>query len=428
MSEKELDSILNEIKNRSADNGESVTENETDEDVIVNSDSVEINEQEQNAEYQKDDTEYSELFDLANEKKPKNKNKMVIIIVAIVVVVAIAVGVFFAVWGQSAQDEPTVSQQTSQQTTEETTKQINTAVNPMTGEQGFNATGQRPVAIVVENAPDARPQWGIETPDILVEGEVEGGISRMLWLYADYNTVPSKVGPIRSARPSFIKFSKLFDAVFIHWGGSHSKGNYVGGYETFSNENVAHIDGMKGGELFNRDTTRSVSSEHRGVLNGEKIESAIKEKGLRTEINEEKVVDFNFYDDVSDLGLDKSNAVNVKFSSRTDTRKFTYNESDGKYHSSDWGCDVSFENVIVLMAGTNYITTPYKGSTTTYVNYNITSGSGYIASNGTYEKINWSATSGSLKITDSTGNNITLNKGNSYLGLASSNNGGSVSF
>ena len=91
-------------------------------------------------------------------------------------------------------------------------------LNPFTGESGFSesAVGKRPVAIVVENLRPARPQWGITSPDIICEGEVEGGISRMLWLYADVNDVPEKVGPLRSARPSYVKFSTFFDAIFIH--------------------------------------------------------------------------------------------------------------------------------------------------------------------------------------------------------------------
>ena len=100
-----------------------------------------------------------------------------------------------ALFGCSAKqdEEPT----TAQTTTETTTKAP--VLNPLTGEEGFSesAVGKRPVAIVVENLRPARPQWGITSPDIICEGEVEGGISRMLWLYADTKDVPEKVGPLR---------------------------------------------------------------------------------------------------------------------------------------------------------------------------------------------------------------------------------------
>ena len=32
-------------------------------------------------------------------------------------------------------------------------------------------------------------------------------------MYADYTAVPSQIGPMRSARPPYIKFSELFDAI-----------------------------------------------------------------------------------------------------------------------------------------------------------------------------------------------------------------------
>ena len=82
-----------------------------------------------------------------------------------------------------------------------------------------------------------------------MEGEVEGGITRMLWLYADYSDVPSKVGPVRSARTSYVRFSRFFDAVYIHWGGSHSRAGYVGGYDTIAAEGVDDLDGMNGGSV-----------------------------------------------------------------------------------------------------------------------------------------------------------------------------------
>lgn len=319
---------------------------------------------------------------------------------------------------------------TTTTTTTTTTQPAPSVYNPFTGDSDFDesAVGRRPVAIVVENSPFARPQWGIDTPDIIVEGEVEGGISRMLWLYADYNTVPNKVGPIRSARPSFVEFSELFDAVFVHWGGSHNKGNYIGGYGVFGRDNVAHIDGMAGGPLFGRDTTRSVSSEHRGIVHGDKMAQVIEKKDCRKEYSKSRFTKFDFYDDVHDAGTDPADTLSCRFSSRTDTRKFSFSADDGKYHCGDWKTDVQFQNVIVLRADTTYITTPYKGSTTTYLNYSITSGTGFYASNGKVQPIKWDASSGRLKLTDGDGNALSLNKGNSYIGLASSNNGGKVSY
>lgn len=462
MSDKELDSILNEIKKRNGDSPETdsteesaMPENDVQDDAQTGAEdcanesaeqeaepTVEDNDspaEEQEPEYQEVEAtaedEYIDSGEFEEEQPPKKDNKRIIIIaVAVIAIIAIICAVYFGFLRKPAEPETTASQTTTQTTdpVEDTTAHVDTSsINPLTGEAGFAATGKRPVAIVVENAPAARPQWGIDSPDIIVEGDVEGGISRMLWIYADYNSVPDKVGPLRSARPSYVKMSALFDAVFIHWGGSHSKDGYTGGYETIKNEGVDDIDGIKGGALFSRDKSRNVSSEHTGVLDGSKIEGAINDKGYRTELKDGSMPSFEFFDEATDVSTDKASDVKVKFSSSSvQTKTFTYDTSDSKYHTSDWSTDVSFENIIVLMASTNYVSTSYHGYTSriTYVNYNLSSGSGYLASNGTYQKIKWSATSGTLKITDEAGNDITLNKGNSYIGLASSNNGGTVSF
>lgn len=329
-----------------------------------------------------------------------------------------------ALFGCSAKqdEEPT----TAQPTTETTTKAP--VLNPLTGEEGFSesAVGKRPVAIVVENLRPARPQWGITSPDIICEGEVEGGISRMLWLYADTKDVPEKVGPLRSARPSYVKFSKFFDAIFIHWGGSHSTKNYTGGYETIKKEKVNDIDGMSGGELFSRDTSRKVSSEHRGVLNGKKIKKAIEKKGYRTELKDSSFSPLHFNSTVAPAGADGATSVGVKFSDRTDTRKFTYNAEDGKYSTNDWEKKVKFQNLIILKAESTYITVPYKGSTTTYLNYKWNSGNGKYISNGTATDITWEVADGKLVLKDAVGNTLSVNKGKSYIGFVSSNHNGKI--
>ena len=339
----------------------------------------------------------------------------------------LAVLMVAALFGCSKQEEPTTTTTT---TTTETTTEAPKKYNPLTGEYDFNegAIGKRPVAIVVENLSPARPQWAIGTSDIIFEGEVEGGISRMLWLYADYKSVPEKVGPIRSARPSYVKFAKMFDAVYIHWGGSHSKAGYVGGYETIKKEKVDDIDGMKGGELFGRDTTRSVSSEHRGILHGNLIPKAIKKKGYRTKLNEEGFSELSFNESVKDVGTEKADKVNVKFSSRTDTRRFTYSEKDKLYHTEDWRTDVKFQNIIVLMDESKYITTPYKNASTTYLNYLYKGGKGYLVSNGTRTEIKWAVNNGKLQLMDTNGAALNLNPGKSYIGMSSTNHEGKVTF
>ncbi|MCR5207100.1 MAG: DUF3048 domain-containing protein [Eubacterium sp.] len=350
-----------------------------------------------------------------------------------VLTILLAITLIAALFGCSKAEEPTTTQ--PEITVTETTTEPPFLGNPLTGEEKFNpkAVGKRPVAIVVENLSPARPQWAIGSSDIIVEGEVEGGISRMLWLYADYTKVPEKVGPIRSARPPYVMFSQLFDSIFVHWGGSHNNSGYKGGYGYIDTYKVDHIDGMSGGKLYGRDTTRRVSSEHRGIIHGDLLPEVIKDKGFRVKRKAKRFSKLAFAETLTDAGTAAAAKINCKFSSRTDTRRFTFSEKDKLYHTEDWRTDVAFQNVIILIDKTTYITVPYKGSSTTYLNYNSVvngkgSGKGYYASNGKQSEISWRINKGRLILKDKNGKKLEINVGKSYIGLASSNNGGSVTF
>ena len=185
----------------------------------------------------------------------------------------------------------TPDESTTKSPTEESTSDVGVIetpenVNPLTGiaDLSNEAIGARPIAIMVENSPAARPQWGITTPDIVVEGVAEGGITRMMWIYADANKIPDKVGPVRSARHDFVELASGLNAIFVHWGASDgSKYGLTLGYQAIRNLGVNNIDGKKyEGSYFFRDTTRKTSIEHRGITTQSAIKNAISKLGYST--------------------------------------------------------------------------------------------------------------------------------------------------
>ncbi len=372
-------------------------------------------------------------------KKSKN-NKPIIIAVAVIVVIAIIVGVVFAVKGKGDKQE-TTSEPASVSQQETTAASVNLSkTNPLTGSSDFNesAVGKRPIACVVENSVSARPQWGIaddkNPPDIIVEGEVEGGETRMLWMYADYTAVPSQIGPMRSARPPYIKFSEMFDAIFLHWGQSQTKKGtaYIGANTVFRKDNVDHINQMTySGKvtLFGRDSSRNVSTEHTGIMYGDKIAAAIEGEGFRTDADQSKYTKFNFADEESTVSDTQCDTLGLTFSSRTATRDWTYNSDDKMYHCSDYQTDVARKNLLVLFDETEYVSKAnYKnsGSAEIYCNYLLSGGKGKLATDGTVVDINWTVNNGVLEIKDTNGNDVNFNVGTTWIGYASSNNGGSV--
>jgi hypothetical protein len=71
---------------------------------------------------------------------------------------------------------------------------------PLTGtEAPHGKVPRRPaLAIKVENAPEARPQTGLDKADIVYEEPVEGGLTRFIALFQCHDA--TRVGPVRSAR------------------------------------------------------------------------------------------------------------------------------------------------------------------------------------------------------------------------------------
>ena len=85
--------------------------------------------------------------------------------------------------------------------------------------------------------------------------------------------------------------------------------------------------------------------------------------------------------------------------------------------------------ILVLFDTTEYVAKAnYKnsGSAEIYCNYNLAGGKGKLACNGTVTDITWSVENGVLVLKDANGADVNLNVGTTWIGYASSNNGGAV--
>ena len=86
---------------------------------------------------------------------------------------------------------------------------------PITVEQG----GQRPVAIMLNNAEAAVPQSGINQASVIYEAPAEGGINRLMAIFEMENLSGlEKIGSVRSARTYFVYYAAEFRAMFVHFG------------------------------------------------------------------------------------------------------------------------------------------------------------------------------------------------------------------
>jgi hypothetical protein len=92
------------------------------------------------------------------------------------------------------------------------------AHEPFTGLPAKGPLPKRPVLIVkIDNTPDAAPQEGLSSADMVVEELVEGGLTRLAAFY--YSKIPGTVGPTRSVRTSDIGFVLPTHGLLIASGG-----------------------------------------------------------------------------------------------------------------------------------------------------------------------------------------------------------------
>lgn len=85
---------------------------------------------------------------------------------------------------------------------------------------------RRPLAVMIENSPDARPQSGLSKADIVFEAMAEGGVTRfMAVFYCGAQAHDVLLAPIRSARTYFVDYASGFNRpMYTHVGGANLSG------------------------------------------------------------------------------------------------------------------------------------------------------------------------------------------------------------
>lgn len=80
-------------------------------------------------------------------------------------------------------------------------------------------TEGRPWAVMIDNYVGARPTVGVGAATLVYEAPVEGGVTRLMAVIRAQD-LPAAIGPVRSARPYFLKWAQELGATYVHVGGS----------------------------------------------------------------------------------------------------------------------------------------------------------------------------------------------------------------
>lgn len=140
----------------------------------------------------------------------------------------------------------------------------------------------RPVAVMVENEPPARPQSGLYAAKVLFEIQAEE-VTRFMAVYYDYSQ-SFEIGPIRSARHYFVDISTMFDAAYVHVGGSPM------GLAEIKERNINNINAIKGDRGFYRTSDRRIP--HNLYAKLPNLKKEMERKKYRTETA--KPIPFDF--------------------------------------------------------------------------------------------------------------------------------------
>ena len=278
---------------------------------------------------------------------------------------------------------------------------------------------RRPIAIMINNIKQALPQFGISKAGIIYEALAEGGITRLLAVFDQYEDV-GQIGTVRSARPYYLDLAQGLDAIFFHMGGSPDA------YSELSSRTIDSVDFISGSSsgLYWRDKDRIKNKgyEHSVFTSGDRLAKKIAANGFRNTRNETYTKAFNFADNVSlDSGVPATKAT-VQFSNYK-TGVFTYEAENDFYRVSQYGkahvdagtdSQLAVKNVFVLYINSYTVKGDNKGRLAFDI---VGSGNGKYITGGKAIDINWKKESPtrSFYYTDADGNEVEVARGDSYV-------------
>ena len=302
--------------------------------------------------------------------------------------------------------------------------------DPLTGVPVDEPSALRPYAVMVNNIIYAQPQVGTSEAAWIYEIEAEGGITRMIAIFSDLDTVPN-LGSIRRVRPYYLSIARSYDAILLHAGGSEPA------YSDLASSGYEHLDGVRddaaSAALFYRDPSRGAhGTEHTLFLHADQVAAYAAQRGIRMEHNGNYTSGLNFSDDAASQGVGVANTVSVAVTA-SKTTSFTYHADTGMYTAAQYGSDyidggtnqiVNFANVMILNTSIN-MTGDEKGHNEVEV---IGSGTGWLATGGQFLPIKWSRADvdSPFIYTLEDGSPLFLSRGATYCCVI--NNGSNVEF
>lgn len=271
----------------------------------------------------------------------------------------------------------------------------------------------RPIAVMIDNEINARPQSGLLDAEIVYEIPVEGNITRYMAIYHHNHT--EKIGPVRSARPYFIDKALEFNAVYVHCGGSPQA------LQDLAAMKVNTLNDLKGSPCFWRSTDRKMPHN---LYTSVKLMREVMEKNKYN--NKTAPEYFKFSEEF--FNPDGKPTAGISFNySKNYVVGYEYDEKDKVYYRTinnvrlkdkESGKDISTTNIIVEKTTAKVLDKVGRLEVKT-----LGKNRGYYLTGGKLVEIEWSKSDRSAKTIykDLTGNEITVNKGVTWIQVVPDN-------
>jgi hypothetical protein len=324
------------------------------------------------------------------------------------------------------------SEETSESIEEKITGEITGNINILSGLELSDAvSGERPVAVMIENTPDARPQSGLVDADVVFEVEDEYGITRFVAIFSSYNS--NMVGPVRSTRPYYAEIAAGFDPLYVFWGTHPSfyivvqnlgldylspLGDTSGASSIVGN----FVDPGSGeGKDAIRDTTRK--APHNAYVRIPRMKEIAQEFGYSIEGGQSPL---HFKEDASESDRGNIDYVTIDFSSDSYRADFSYDPQSNTYYrfvggkenlDRETGEQIEVNNVVVLLTDIRN-----SGDAEGHMVIRTTqSGDAYYFIDGTVMEGTWSRTSplDPFDFKDSDGKTVLFNRGQTWVAMIS---------
>jgi hypothetical protein len=299
---------------------------------------------------------------------------------------------------------------------------------------------EHPLAVMIENHPDARPQSGLTNADVVYEAVAEGGITRFMAVFL-CEEPPQFVGPVRSARTYFLDWLSEYNAFYTHVGGANSDGK-ADALQQIKDYGIKDFDGISGDpsqgwqRIDNPD--HQVAYEHTMYLDANRLRQFAADKfkwtatvnGARWDSTFEK---WQFAENTkTPMTQEASSAATIKYSFWPNSEnlfavEWTYNSTSNTYARKMAGeshvdkaakKQIEATNVIVMLQEESKADDDYHDNL--HLLYKTTgSGEAYFFKNGKMIKATWSKSgrTARTKFFDQSGKEIPMERGKIWISI-----------